>query len=98
MSTISKSTVEHVAVLCSLTLSEKEKERLESMLSETVDFIGVLEELDTNSVPETYQVIGTTNVFQKSDRVSVSLDRKEALSNAAKIKNGKFVTGAVFDR
>ena len=62
---ISKEQVLHIANLCNLTLSEKEIDKLSEMLTDTVDYIKILEELDTSNTLETYQVTGKTNVFQK---------------------------------
>lgn len=88
----------HIANLCNLTLSADELERLGEMLTDTIDYIKVLEELDTDSTNETYQVTGKTNVFQKPDEPETTLTQEESLANAAEKINDLFATKAVFDR
>lgn len=95
---ISKQQVLHIAHLCNLTLSEKEIEKLSEMLTDTVDYIKILDELDTKDTPETYQVTGKTNVFQNKDEENTTLSQKEALSNARNVIKGMFSTKGVFDR
>ena len=95
---ISKEQVLHIANLCNLTLSDKEIDKRSVKLTDTVDYIKILEELDTSNTPETYQVTGKTNVFQKKDEVKTTLNQKEALSNAKEVIKSMFATKAVFDR
>jgi len=95
---ISKEEVLHIADLCNLSLAENEIEKLSEMLTDTVDYIKILEELDTSKTKETYQVTGKTNVFQSKDDKSTTLSQKDSLSNAKKVIKNMFVTKGVFDR
>lgn len=91
----------HVADLVNLRLSPDEVEKLSIILSDTLDYIDVLNELDTANVPETFQVTGLTNVFIERSKHEVStqsLKQGEALENAPQVQGGKIVTEAVFDR
>ncbi len=88
--------VKKIATLCKLKLTEEEVKKLSKLLSETLDYINVLDELDVTNTPETFQVTGLTNVFQ--DGSSNTLSKKEALSNSKEIIRGMFATEAVFDR
>lgn len=88
--------VKKIAKLCKLTLTEKEMEKLSKMLSETLDYINVLDELDVTNTSETFQVTGLTNVFQ--DGFSNTLSKEDALANAKEVIKGLFATEAVFDR
>ena len=88
----------HVAQLSNLDLSEKELQKLTAMFSDTLDYIAVLEELDTSSVKETFQVTGLKNVFQDRGVSDQELTQEQALKNASEVVQGKFVTEAVFDR
>ncbi len=88
----------HVAQLSNLDLSEKDLQKLTAMFSDTLDYIAVLEELDTSSVKETFQVTGLKNVFQDRGVSDQELTQEEALKNASEASQGKFVTEAVFDR
>ncbi|MBP7928115.1 aspartyl/glutamyl-tRNA amidotransferase subunit C [Patescibacteria group bacterium] len=95
---LSQNDVLHISKLCNLALSSEEIEKLSQMLSETIDYIAVLDELDTSKVAETYQVTGLTNVFQVQDSTSNTLTQAEALSNAHEAIKNMFATKAVFDR
>lgn len=97
MTKVTEEDVKHIAKLVKLDVSGQEKE-LAEMLSQTLDYIKVLDELDTTNVKETYQVNGLTNVFQKKDSAKNTLSQSEVLQNA-KEKNGEFFsTKGVFDR
>ncbi len=98
MENITKETTQHIADLCNLELSFVELEKLEKMLSDTIGYIKILEELDTSSVSETFQVTGLSNVYREVDAMPQMLSQEEALKNAPQTRDGKFVTKAVFDR
>lgn len=93
---ISKEEVKNLAILANLDVSGQ-AEKLSDMLSDTIDYVKTLNELDTSNVSETFQVTGLTNVFQ-DDSKGDSLSKEECLSNANEESNGLFSTKAVFDR
>jgi len=93
---ISEEDVKRMAALSNLDVSGQEK-KFVVLFSDTLKYLGVLDELDTSKVAETNQVTGLTNVFQ-DERNSKTLTSKEALSNAKERSNGLFATKAVFDR
>ncbi len=93
---ISKEETKKLAELANLDISGQ-ADKLAEILSDTLDYVKTLEELDTSNVEETFQVTGLTNVFQ-GDEKSDSLNKDEALSNAHEEINGLFSTKAVFDR
>jgi Asp-tRNA(Asn)/Glu-tRNA(Gln) amidotransferase C subunit len=68
------------------------------MLGDALDYIDVLNELNTEKVSETYQVTGLTNVFQKDGEKVTTLSQKEALSNASEVIDEMFATKAIFNR
>ena len=94
---ITQETVKKIANLCKLDVTGDE-EKLAVMFNDTLKTIEVLEELDLKSIPETYQVTGLKNVFQKDGEPSGTLPKDEALQNAHQELNGLFVTKGVFDR
>lgn len=100
MSVSTKSTpdVKHISKLCNLSLSEQDEKRLEPMLAEAIDYIKILEELDTSDIEETYQVTGSSNVFQDEEDSSNTLSQSEALQNASKVVDHKFATKGIFER
>jgi len=85
---LSKEEVIHIAGLANLKLSGQEVKKLQEELGRTLDYVQVLNELDTKKVKPTFQVTGLKNIFRK-DKVEASLSQKEALSGT-KSKNGKY--------
>ncbi len=51
--------VEHIANLARLTLSDEEKKKYQQQLSSILDYITMLQELDTSSIPPTSSVLPT---------------------------------------
>lgn len=90
--------VKRIAQLCNLSIDDNELEKFAKMFTETLDYINVLEELDTTSTNETYQVTGLTNVFMQDGENTATLSKDDALKNASKVIDGLFATKAVFDR
>ena len=95
---VSKVEVEKLAKLSNLTLTPAEVGKFAELFTDTLKYMDVLNELDTSNTPETYQVTGLTNVFQKDGEKNATLSQEQALSNANEAKDGLFVTKAVFDR
>ncbi len=83
--------VKHIAKLADLPLSDDELEKFDSQLSETIEFINHLSEVNTEGVSPTSQVTGKTNELRE-DEVTASLSQEEALKNAEKKHNGYFVS------
>jgi len=86
--------INHLANLANLSLSKTEKKELTKQLSQTVDYIAVLDELKADNQEATSQVTGTKNV-SRQDKPKIYFSQKEALSNAPQSKNGYFVTKKV---
>ena len=96
MTSITNKQIEHVAKLSNLPLTKTESKKLESLLSETIDYIKVLNELDTSKVTETYQVNNLVNVYQQENKNTTTLTQKQSLQNANKVQDGLFVSKGVF--
>lgn len=88
--------VSHVAKLANLPLSDEEKTRFEKQLSETLDYVKQLEEIDTKGVEPTSQVTGLENVTRE-DEPRPSLSQDEALKNAKSVHNGFVKVPAILD-
>lgn len=86
--------VEHVAALARLGLSAEEVDRMREQLSSILDHIAALEELDTEAIPPTAQVIELTTVL-RDDEVKPSLPRHAVLANAPRQRDGFFEVDAV---
>ncbi len=86
-----KKDVHHLAKLSALTLSEKEVEKYEKQLSETLEYIENLNELNTENVKEAHSVIDSKDVFfEDGEENKRGLTEKDVLKNA-KVKNSQFV-------
>ena len=89
MSSIDKETVEKLAVLCKICLSETEKEMLLSDLGKIVSYVGQLDEVDThNTDPCAYVTEAVTQTPLREDVASNTLTTKDFLANAAKSTGG----------
>lgn len=81
MPDISRETVEHVAHLARLHLTDDEIDRMQSQLSKILAAIETLADVDTSHVGPTASVIALENVMRE-DEVRPGLARDAALANA----------------
>ena len=72
-----------VAMLSRLKLSDAELERFTPQLGRVLEYVHILDEVDTEDVEPMAHAANRTNVFRK-DEVRESLPRDAALSNAPK--------------
>ncbi len=86
---INKETVEYIANLSRLVLSEKEKESFKNQLDKILSYIDKLSEIDTSKVKGEFSAIELKNISRK-DKRKPSLTQKEALSNAGRSDKGYF--------
>jgi aspartyl-tRNA(Asn)/glutamyl-tRNA(Gln) amidotransferase subunit C len=89
--------IEKISDLVKLPITEDEKTKLAGMLSQTTEYMDMLNELDTSKVEPTYQVTGLVNVFQMEDLYQ-TLSQEEVLQNAKNTKEGMIGTSAVLER
>lgn len=87
---ISDETIEYVGILAKLDLSEEEKEDAKKDMGRMLDYIDMLNELDTSGVEPMSHVFPMQNVFRE-DVVTNGDDRDAILSNAPKSFEGTFV-------
>jgi aspartyl-tRNA(Asn)/glutamyl-tRNA(Gln) amidotransferase subunit C len=88
--------VEHVARLARLRLSPEELERMRGQLSDILDSIALLQEVDVSGVPITAQVTGLASIM-RPDIVTDILTTEQALANAPDKLNDMFRGRAVFE-
>ena len=81
MASISRADVEHVARLARLHLTDDEIDRMQTQLSNILEAIETLRDVDTSHVGPTASVIQLENVM-RSDDVRPGLSREAALANA----------------
>ncbi len=86
---IDQETVEKVAHLARLEVSEEEKEVFANQLSDILEHADKLNELDTEDVEPTAHALPIKNVFRK-DEVRDSLSPEEVLKNAPEADQGMF--------
>ena len=84
---ISDETIEYVGILAKLDLSGAEKEQAKEDMANMLDYIDMLNELDTAGVEPTSHVFPVHNVFRE-DVVSNGDDRENMLANAPERKDG----------
>lgn len=89
--------VSHVAKLANLSLTAEETKKFEKQLSDVLQYIDKLNEVDTKNVEPTSQVTGLENVLRE-DIASPSLSQKEALSNTKAKENGFFQVSGILDQ
>ena len=93
---LTKEEVLHIAKLANLHLTEKKVKKFQGDLSNILEYIEILNELDTKGIKPTSQVTGLENVFRK-DGVEKSLTQREALSGAKNKREGYFKVKAIFE-
>ena len=81
MASISREDVEHVAHLARLHLTDEEVDRMQTQLSNILESIETLQQVDTSHVGPTASVIQLENVMRE-DEVRPGLTRDSALGNA----------------
>ena len=81
MPTISRADVEHVAKLAQLHLTDEELDRMQVQLSNILEAVGALADVDTSRVGPTASVLGLENVM-RDDVARPGISREAALANA----------------
>ena len=80
---LSRQDVEKISLLARLQLTEEELTVMTDQLSQIVQYVDQLSELDTENVEPMAHAAELSNVFA-SDQSRPSLDREDALKNAPK--------------
>lgn len=97
MSKLTRQDVLHVATLSNLDLTEKEVDKFLPQLSNIINYISELSEVDTKNIEPTTQVTGLSNIYRESDTANEeSLSQEEALSNTDGY-NGFFKVSAILE-
>ena len=78
---VTRDDVRHVAELARLSFSDEEEQRMADELSQILDYVEKLDELDTSGVSPMSHVLDVTNVV-RPDTVSARIDRADALELA----------------
>lgn len=73
--------IRYLAHLARIRLTEQEIERLKADLSQLLEYVGQLKELNTDDVPATYTILPAYNRFRK-DEITPSFPKEKSLANA----------------
>jgi aspartyl-tRNA(Asn)/glutamyl-tRNA(Gln) amidotransferase subunit C len=84
---VTRDDVRHVAELARLSFSDEEEQRMADELSQILDYVEKLDELDTAGVSPMSHVLDITNVF-RPDEVKARIDRADALELAPDADGG----------
>ncbi|KKQ51555.1 MAG: Aspartyl/glutamyl-tRNA(Asn/Gln) amidotransferase subunit C, partial [Microgenomates group bacterium GW2011_GWC1_38_12] len=80
--------IKHIAQLANLSLDDKELQTYTQQLASVLNYMEILQDVDTKNITPTYQVLdGTTNVYRE-DVVGKSFSQKEAISQGKRIYEG----------
>jgi aspartyl-tRNA(Asn)/glutamyl-tRNA(Gln) amidotransferase subunit C len=94
VATLSRSDVEHVALLARLGLTEEELGRLEGQLNHILDQYAILATLPTDHIAPTAQTIELENIL-RDDVAGPSLPLDAVLGNAAEHDGSTIVVPAI---
>ncbi|MBO5279529.1 MAG: Asp-tRNA(Asn)/Glu-tRNA(Gln) amidotransferase subunit GatC [Lachnospiraceae bacterium] len=86
---ITDETIEYVGILAKLELSDEEKEQAKKDMTNMLNYIDKLNELDTDGVEPMSHVFPVNNVFRE-DVVTNGDERERILANAPAKKDGSF--------
>ena len=93
---LSRDEVAKVALLGRLKLSADEIDRLTVQLGRVLEYVAILNEVDTDGVEPMAHAIEISNVF-RDDAAVASLSREDALSNAPKTDGRCFLVPAILE-
>ncbi len=89
MTQISRDDVQHLAQLSSLHLSDDEITSLQADISNILQYVDQLAELDTAGVEPTYQVTDLENVWREDQVIDDHITREQLLALAPEAANNQ---------
>lgn len=90
MSKLTRDDVLKLAALSRLQLTDEEIEKFRGELSEILDYVEVLDKVDTTGLEPTYQLSGLKNITRPDELIDYGLSTDELLKNAPEIKDKQF--------
>ncbi len=93
---INEKEVKYIADLASLKLSDEEVETFSKQLSDILDYVEKLDELDTEDIVPTAYTVPVKNVLRE-DKVEDSLEIEKVLQNAPEKVNNQFRVPKIMD-
>jgi aspartyl-tRNA(Asn)/glutamyl-tRNA(Gln) amidotransferase subunit C len=98
MNKLSKSEVEYIAKLSRIGITKDETEKLADEISGILSYVNQLEEVETESIEITAQVMGLTNVSLEDKIVEEKISPEDLLKNAPQSLNGFIKVKPVFEQ
>ena len=95
-SPVDRATVRRIARLARLAISEEEEVRLEKELSDILDWVAQLDELDTSNVEPMTRVADMT-MKKRKDEVTDGFCAADILKNAPQVDDGYFVVPKIVE-
>lgn len=92
---LNRETVEKLAVLARISLTEDEIQKYQNELSIILEYVETLRSVDTEGLAEVTQVTGLLNV-QREDTPILTENREGILAEAPELKNDYFKVKAIF--
>lgn len=89
--------VKKVTKLANLTLTPTEETKFEKQLSDILQYVEKLNEVDVSGVEPSSQVTGLTNVTRNDDFTRDMLTQEQAISGTENKHNGMFKVPAVLE-
>lgn len=93
---ITNELISYVAALSKIKLDENEVREMQSQMSEIVNYMDILNQLDTENTEPLSHIFNITNVMRE-DEVKPSYDRESILENAPKHTEKSFVVPKTVD-
>lgn len=93
---ISIAEVEKIAGLARLALTEAEKRRYAETISAVLDYMKILNEVDTDGVEPTYQVTGLQNVMRQDKAIDCDIGDK-LIAQMPEVEKQELAVPAVFE-
>lgn len=90
MSKLSRDDVLKLAALSKLTLSDDEVEKLRGELSEILNYVEMLNQVDVEGLQPTYQVTGLQNVTRPDEPRDYGYKPEDLLKNAPAVQDNQF--------
>lgn len=92
---ITDDTIEYVGILAKLELSDEEKERAKKDMTEMLEYVGKLNELDTSAVEPMSHTFPVSNVMRE-DVVTNGDDKENMLKNAPERNDDAYIVPETF--
>jgi len=95
--TIDDKTIDKLAKLSSLEISEDKKEKLKSELEDIVSFVENLNEVDVSNVDATFTTIASGQPLREDEVNSDDEITKRIMDNAPKVEENHFVVPQIIE-